>query len=65
MIFNKWRTSKMIRELRKTKKRLSLRNCAMTEEELLQDEKRIFEWWEKETGDPIKVADFSKVTCQK
>jgi hypothetical protein len=60
MILGRWRTTKMIKELRKTRKQLSLRYRAMTKEELYQNEQRIFEWWSQMTGKPVGATGDSR-----
>jgi predicted glycoside hydrolase/deacetylase ChbG (UPF0249 family) len=57
MIFGRWGTSKTMRDLRKTKKKLSLRNYAMTTEELIQESEKSIERLAKRFGRPIEVID--------
>jgi hypothetical protein len=57
MIFGRWGTCKTIRELRKVKKRLSLRNYAMTTEERVRESEKSLERFSKRIGKPIEVMD--------
>jgi hypothetical protein len=59
MIFGKWRINKTTKELRKIKKKLSLRNYAMTTEEWLQESEKSLERLAKRFGRPVDLVDNS------
>jgi hypothetical protein len=60
MIFEKWRTTKTIREIRKIKKKQSMKSHAMTMEEWMKDEDDTMEWFEKEMGMSLETIDNSQ-----
>jgi hypothetical protein len=60
MIFSRWIPDKTMRELRKAKKRLSLRNYAMSPEEQMRQAEETLKWWAEKTGKPARVVDNSK-----
>jgi ribosomal silencing factor RsfS len=57
MIFDRWRTGKTIRDLRKIKKEMSRHLASLTTEEWMRESKEAREWLVEKLGDAVVMVD--------